>query len=73
MEENGNKGWNMKALTRTKAFEVRLYMGSRKGYGEEQYALHHIVRAIMQAVGMVNDHLIECFRHTTRSKQVPTE
>ena len=28
----------MKVLKRTKAFEVRLYMGSRKGYGEEQYA-----------------------------------
>jgi hypothetical protein len=36
----------MKVLKRTKAFEVRLYMGSRKGYGEEQYALHHVVRAI---------------------------
>ena len=32
-----------------------------------------ICYAFMQAVGMVNDHLIECFRHTTRSKQVPTE
>ncbi len=32
-----------------------------------------ICYAFMQAVGMVNDHLIECFRHTTRSKQVPTK
>ncbi len=38
----------MKALKRTKTFEVRLYMGSRKGYGEEQYASHHIVRAISE-------------------------
>jgi len=28
----------MKVLKRSKAFEVRLNMGSRKGYGEEQYA-----------------------------------
>ncbi len=32
-----------------------------------------ICYAFMQAVGMVNDHLVECFRHTTRSKQVATE
>jgi hypothetical protein len=38
----------MKVLKRTKAFEVRLYMGSRKGYGEEQYASHHVVRAISE-------------------------
>ena len=37
----------MQVLKRTKAFEVRLYMGSRKGYGEEQYASHHVVRAII--------------------------
>jgi hypothetical protein len=36
----------MKAIKRTRAFEVRLYRGSRKGYGEEQYAAHHVVRAI---------------------------
>lgn len=38
----------MKATKRTKAFEVRLYMGSRKGYGEEQYASHHVVRAVSE-------------------------
>jgi hypothetical protein len=38
----------MKTLKRTRAFEVRLYMGSRKGYGEEQYASHHVVRAISE-------------------------
>lgn len=38
----------MKALKRSQAFEVRLYMGSRKGYGEEQYAAHHVVRAISE-------------------------
>jgi len=38
----------MKVLKRTKAFEVRLYMGSRKGYGEEQYASHHVVRTISE-------------------------
>lgn len=36
----------MRALKRTRAFEVRLYMGSRKGYGEEQYAAQHVIRAI---------------------------
>ena len=36
----------MRVLKRTSAFEVRLYMGSRKGYGEEQYAPSHVVRAI---------------------------
>ena len=38
----------MKVLKRTKTFEVRLYMGSRKGYGEEQYASQHVVRAISE-------------------------
>ncbi len=38
----------MKVLKRSKAFEVRLYMGSRKGYGEEQYASGNIVRAISE-------------------------
>ncbi len=32
-----------------------------------------ICYAFMQAVGMVNDHLVECFRHNTRSEQVATE
>ena len=27
----------MEVFRRTNAFEVRLYVGSRKGYGEEQY------------------------------------
>ena len=27
----------MRVFKRTNAFEVRLYVGSRKGYGEEQY------------------------------------
>ena len=36
----------MKVLKRTKAFEVRLYMGARKGYGEEQYPADKVVRAI---------------------------
>lgn len=38
----------MKVLKRSKAFEVRLYMGSRKGYGEEQYASRHVVQAISE-------------------------
>lgn len=38
----------MQVLSRASAFEVRLYMGSRKGYGEEQYASHHVVRAISE-------------------------
>ena len=38
----------MQALRRTNAFEVRLYMGSRKGYGEEQYASQHVIRAISE-------------------------
>lgn len=38
----------MRVLKRTSAFEVRLYMGSRKGYGEEQYAAVNIVRAISE-------------------------
>jgi hypothetical protein len=49
----------MKVLTRTKAFEVRLYMGSRKGYGEEQYASHHVVRAIAE------------FQHMTEQDEPP--
>ncbi len=32
-----------------------------------------ICYAFMQAVGMVNDHLVECFRHKTRSKQITSE
>ena len=32
-----------------------------------------ICYAFMQAVGMVNDHLVECFRHKTRSTQAATE
>ncbi|HUT11051.1 MAG TPA: hypothetical protein VMY42_11185 [Thermoguttaceae bacterium] len=38
----------MKVLKRTKAFEVRLYVGSRKGYGEEQYPAHKVVQAISE-------------------------
>ena len=49
----------MKVLTRTKAFEVRLYMGSRKGYGEEQYAAQHVVRAISE------------FQRTTEQSESP--
>lgn len=49
----------MQVLKRTKAFEVRLYMGSRKGYGEEQYAAHHVVRAISE------------FQRTTEADESP--
>ena len=49
----------MKAQNRARAFEVRLYMGSRKGYGEEQYASQHIVRAISE------------FQQTTRHDEPP--
>ena len=49
----------MKALKRSQAFEVRLYMGSRKGYGEEQYASHHVVRAISE------------FQQSTKSDEPP--
>lgn len=38
----------MRVSSRTSAFEVRLYMGSRKGYGEEQYAAAHVIRAISE-------------------------
>jgi hypothetical protein len=38
----------MKVWNRTKAFEVRLYVGSRKGYGEEQYAADKVIRAISE-------------------------
>ena len=38
----------MKVLQRTTAFEVRLYMGSRKGYGEEQYPADKVIRAISE-------------------------
>jgi hypothetical protein len=38
----------MRVVKRNSAFEVRLYMGARKGYGEEQYAQAHVVRAISQ-------------------------
>ncbi len=36
----------MKVLKRSKAFEVRLYVGSRKGYGIEQYPVEAVIRAI---------------------------
>jgi hypothetical protein len=36
----------MQALKRTRAFEVRLYMGSHKGYAEERYAAENIIHAI---------------------------
>ena len=49
----------MKVLKRTKAFEVRLYMGSRKGYGEEQYAAQHVIRAVAE------------FQHTTEQDESP--
>jgi hypothetical protein len=38
----------MRVLKRTSAFEVRLHMGSRKGYGEEQYAAGNVIRAISE-------------------------
>jgi len=38
----------MKVLKRARAFEVRLYMGSRKGYGEEQYGSDELIRAISE-------------------------
>lgn len=38
----------MRVLQKATTFEVRLYMGSRKGYGEEQYASQHVVRAISE-------------------------
>jgi hypothetical protein len=36
----------MRVLKRSKAFEVRLYVGSRKGYGIEQYPVEAVIRAI---------------------------
>jgi hypothetical protein len=36
----------MKVLKRTKAFEVRLYLGARRGYGGEQYTSGDLVQAI---------------------------
>jgi hypothetical protein len=36
----------MRVLKRAEAFEVRLYMGSHKGYGEERYAAENIIHAI---------------------------
>ena len=38
----------MRAFKRTNAFEVRLYVGSRKGYGEEQYPADKVIRAISE-------------------------
>ena len=38
----------MRVLKRTNAFEVRLYVGSRKGYGEEQYSADRVIRAISE-------------------------
>ena len=38
----------MRVLKRTSAFEVRLYMGSRKGYGEERHAAEEVIQAISQ-------------------------
>jgi hypothetical protein len=38
----------MQVLKRTRAFEVRLYVGSRKGYGEEQYSEERVIRAISE-------------------------
>ena len=38
----------MRVLKRTRAFEVRLYVGSRRGYGTEQYASEEVVRAISE-------------------------
>jgi hypothetical protein len=38
----------MKVLKRAKAFEVRLYMGARRGYGEEQYPADKVIRAISE-------------------------
>ena len=38
----------MRVLKRTSAFEVRLYMGARKGYGEEQYPADKVIRAISE-------------------------
>jgi hypothetical protein len=38
----------MKVWKRTKAFEVRLYVGARKGYGEEQYSEDKVIRAIAE-------------------------
>ena len=49
----------MRVLRRASGFEVRLYMGSRKGYGEEQYAAHHVVRAISE------------FQHATKQDESP--
>ncbi len=41
----------MRVFKRTNAFEVRLYVGSRKGYGEEQYSADRIIRAISRIPG----------------------
>lgn len=41
----------MKVLKRATAFEVRLYMGSRKGYGEERYGSEELIRAISEFQG----------------------
>ncbi len=38
----------MRVFKRTNAFEVRLYVGSRKGYGEEQYPADKVIRAISE-------------------------
>jgi hypothetical protein len=45
---NNGKAENMRVLKRTNAFEVRLYVGSRKGYGEEQYSADKVIRAISE-------------------------
>ena len=38
----------MKVLRRSRAFEVRLYIGSRKGYGEWQFSSEQLIRAISE-------------------------
>jgi hypothetical protein len=38
----------MRVLKRTRAFEVRLYMGSRRGYAAERYASEEVVHAISE-------------------------
>ena len=36
----------MKMLKRARAFEVRLYLGSRKGFGEEQFSAEELIGVI---------------------------
>jgi hypothetical protein len=38
----------MIAKKRSRAFEVRLYMGARKGYGNEQFRAEDVIRAITE-------------------------